>query len=287
MNRPKAATRSAALAAFLLFAAGLLAVGPAEASRTTDARASLAAISATPLAPSSSLELVEPIDVPPRFGFAEDLGLLDPKRGPGGFVVFAAEAAQCELTYARNNPLKYVDPDGKASTPAGWVVELTKAGLRKMQPLFSKRALTAARRREMNVLVNGTRQSAGEIERAAFGGAESAYRHSGHVLEDGVSHGLPHFQTADRWGHTFYGALGVVGLVLSPFDSAEAASVDDTMIPTGAEDPRFTPYVWPDGSRKPAAPEEEEEKEGNPDGQPKNRKVPGDCGPTKPCETGR
>lgn len=190
-------------------------------------------------------------------------------------------------TYARNNPLKYVDPDGKASTPAGWVVELTKAGLRKMQPLFSKRALTAARRREMNVLVNGTRQSAGEIERAAFGGAESAYRHSGHVLEDGVSHGLPHFQTADRWGHTFYGALGVVGLVLSPFDSAEAASVDDTMIPTGAEDPRFTPYVWPDGSRKPAAPEEEEEKEGNPDGQPKNRKVPGDCGPTKPCETGR
>lgn len=113
MNRPKAATRRAALAAFLLFAAGLLAVGPAEASRTTDARASLAAISATPLAPSSSLELVEPIDVPPRFGFAEDLGLLDPKRGPGGFVVFAAEAAQCELTYARNNPLKYVDPDGR------------------------------------------------------------------------------------------------------------------------------------------------------------------------------
>ena len=115
--------RTALAAAFLLFAAALFVAGPAEASRTTDARSSLAAISATTLAPSSlelsspaALELVEPtapIESSPRFGFAEDLALLDPKAGPGGFVVFAAEAAQCELTYARNNPLKYVDPDGK------------------------------------------------------------------------------------------------------------------------------------------------------------------------------
>ena len=51
--------------------------------------------------------------ISPRFGFAEALGLLDPEGGPGGFVVFARETSRCELTYARNNPLKYVDPDGK------------------------------------------------------------------------------------------------------------------------------------------------------------------------------
>ena len=120
--------RTALAAAFLLFAAALFVAGPAEASRTTDARSSLAAISATTLAPSSlelsspaALELVEPtapIESSPRFGFAEDLALLDPKAGPGGFVVFAAEAAQCELTYARNNPLRYVDPDGRTAFEA-------------------------------------------------------------------------------------------------------------------------------------------------------------------------
>ena len=126
MNRPKAATRRAALAAFLLFAAALLVVSPAEASRTTpDARPYLSSASSEALAPSSleltTLELVEPIDPvesSPRFGFGEDLGLLDPEAGPGGFVVFAVEAAQCELTYARNNPLKYVDPDGRKETLA-------------------------------------------------------------------------------------------------------------------------------------------------------------------------
>ena len=128
MNRPKAATRRAALAAFLLFAAALLVVGPAEASRSTDPRSSLASISAATLAPSSlelaslELSLLEPLESSepsPRFGFGEDLSLLDPERGPGGFVVFAAEAAQCELTYARNNPLKYVDPDGREFAYAG------------------------------------------------------------------------------------------------------------------------------------------------------------------------
>ena len=118
MNRPKAATRRAALAAFLLFAAALLVVGPAEASRTTtDARPDLSSASSEALAsPSLELSLLEPIESvesSPRFGFGGDLGLLDPEAGPGGFVVFAAEAAQCELTYARNNPLKYVDPDGR------------------------------------------------------------------------------------------------------------------------------------------------------------------------------
>ncbi len=71
--------------------------------------------------PSPPPELVAPIDPvesSPRFGFGEDLGLLDPEAGPGGFVVFAREPSRCELTYARNNPLKYVDPDGKATVLA-------------------------------------------------------------------------------------------------------------------------------------------------------------------------
>jgi len=109
---------TALVAAFLLFAAALLVVGPAEASRTTtDARPDLSSASSEALAsPSLELSLLEPIESvesSPRFGFGGDLGLLDPEAGPGGFVVFAAEAAQCELTYARNNPLKYVDPDGR------------------------------------------------------------------------------------------------------------------------------------------------------------------------------
>ncbi|MDX9735929.1 MAG: hypothetical protein RBU36_17500, partial [Thermoanaerobaculia bacterium] len=105
MNRPKAATRRAVLAASLLFAAGLFVVGPAEASRTTDARSSLASSSALELA-SLELPMLEPVgpansaSISPRFGFAEALGLLDPEGGPGGFVVFARETSRCELTYA-------------------------------------------------------------------------------------------------------------------------------------------------------------------------------------------
>jgi hypothetical protein len=123
-SRPRAGRP---LIAFLIFAAGLLVVSPVEASRTTtDARPGLSVTSSDALAsPSlelSLLELVEPIESSEpssRFGFGEDLGLLDPEAGPGGFVVFAREPSRCELTYARNNPLKYIDPDGKAAAAPG------------------------------------------------------------------------------------------------------------------------------------------------------------------------
>lgn len=123
MQTSRASTRRAALAAFLLFAAGLLVIGPAEASRTTNAHSSLAPISAPSLASSSSRELaslelspLEPADsasISSRFGFAEELGLLDVEARPCGFMLFGGVGtSRCELTYARNNPLKYVDPDG-------------------------------------------------------------------------------------------------------------------------------------------------------------------------------
>ena len=117
--RPPAAEVGWRLPAFLLFAAALLVVGPAEASRTTtDARSNLAPSSSLELPPLVPVEPIDPVESSRRFGFAEDLGLLDPEAGPGCFVLFAAEAAQCELTYARNNPLKYVDPDGREEMDA-------------------------------------------------------------------------------------------------------------------------------------------------------------------------
>lgn len=122
MTSLRVATRRAVPAAFLLFAAVLFVVGPAEASLTTTDPRTIVAPSRE--LPSTSRELaslellppapVDPAESSPRFSFAEDLGLLDPEAGPGGFVVFAREPNRCELTYARNNPLKYVDPDGRA-----------------------------------------------------------------------------------------------------------------------------------------------------------------------------
>ncbi|HQN10408.1 MAG TPA: hypothetical protein PK569_22820 [Thermoanaerobaculia bacterium] len=119
MPTSRASTRRAALAAFLLFAAALFVVGPAEASRTTDARSSLASLELSLLESVALAESIAPVESSPRFGFTEDLGLLDPERGPGGFVVFAREASRCELTYARNNPVTLVDSTGRLAELAG------------------------------------------------------------------------------------------------------------------------------------------------------------------------
>jgi hypothetical protein len=120
----RASTRRAAPAAFLLFAAVLFVVGPAEASRTKDGRSDLAPTSAEALLPPSlelaSLELSMhgPVE-PSRFGFGEDLGLLDVEERPCGFELFGGVGTRrCALTYARNNPLKYVDPDGREEMEA-------------------------------------------------------------------------------------------------------------------------------------------------------------------------
>ncbi len=112
VNNLQAVTRRAALAAFLLFAAGLFLVRPAEASRTTNARSRLASISAPNLPSSSSRELASlelpslaaldpavPADASPGFSFAEDPSLFDVEARPCGFELFGGVGtSRCELT---------------------------------------------------------------------------------------------------------------------------------------------------------------------------------------------
>ena len=96
---------TAALADFLLFAA-LLGVSRADASLTK--AADVADLSR----PALRLPAVAASE-PSRFCFAEDMDLLAPESTPGRFGLFGLETGRFERTYARNNPLKYVDPDGR------------------------------------------------------------------------------------------------------------------------------------------------------------------------------
>jgi spore maturation protein SpmA len=94
-----------ALAASLLFAA-LLGVTRADASLTKAADVADLSRPALQLPAVASYE-------PSRFGFAEDLALLAPESTPGRLGLFGLETRRFERTYARNNPIKYLDPDGK------------------------------------------------------------------------------------------------------------------------------------------------------------------------------
>lgn len=64
-------------------------------------------------------ELAPSAIAPSRFGFVQSVWLLDVESAPGCFGLFGLETRRCEITYARNNPLKYVDPDGRAIRQAG------------------------------------------------------------------------------------------------------------------------------------------------------------------------
>jgi hypothetical protein len=92
-------------AAFLLFAA-LLGVTRADASLPK--AADVAGLSL----PAPQLPAVAPFE-PSRFGFAEGLALLAPESTPGRFGLFGLETSRFERTYARNNPIRYYDPNGK------------------------------------------------------------------------------------------------------------------------------------------------------------------------------
>ena len=140
MTRPEATTSRAAGAAFFLFAAVLvfgLTLGDTSAEASLPRPANLAAPGvASPDAAAPEMEasravtrdllddvaLNHALDAPPRLGFASSLELLAPEKKPPGFGLFScAETRRCERTYARNNPLKYVDPDGNAARDASKV----------------------------------------------------------------------------------------------------------------------------------------------------------------------
>ena len=135
MNRPQATTSRAARAAFFLFAAALVLglafdATRAEASlpRSADAAALDAAATPPPTSRAVTRELViddaleRAPDHAPRLGFAEDLCLLELDHARAGFAIFGRETRRCERTYARNNPLKYVDPDGRSATVVGGLI---------------------------------------------------------------------------------------------------------------------------------------------------------------------
>jgi hypothetical protein len=106
------------LVAFLLFAAVLFA---------PRGDASIPSASAPQLehqlAPPS-----EPI-VPSRFGLGEDVSVFDASRAQLELGLCGLETCRCEITYARNNPLKYVDPDGQAAAIAIDVPKITPRGV--------------------------------------------------------------------------------------------------------------------------------------------------------------
>ncbi len=127
MNSSAGRIRRAALAAFLLFAAVLLLVAPAEASVPRNAGIdqldadALASLEQPPLASVVLTEPCGPVESSPRFGLGEDLSVFDTTNAPGSLGLCGLETRRCAITYARNNPLKYVDPDGrevKYATPA-------------------------------------------------------------------------------------------------------------------------------------------------------------------------
>ncbi len=116
MNPTAARTRRAALAAFFSFAAAL-GLGATRAEASLPRSADAVSEASTPL----PLELPKPAppSFDPRLGFASSLELLAPEAEVPRFRLFDdAGERRCEITYARNNPLKYVDPDGRAEYPA-------------------------------------------------------------------------------------------------------------------------------------------------------------------------
>ena len=126
--------------------------------------------------------------------------------------------------YGANNPFKFVDPDGRAGKVA-WLVKLVGDGMKKIRRIDMSEA-TKARRAGENVVAD-RKQLAKQIETAANGRADQL-KHDGHVLSDG-SKGMPHYQTDDAMGHSFWGklsssGLAVIGAVAEILDPASYGS---------------------------------------------------------------
>lgn len=125
-------------------------------------------------------------------------------------------------TYVGADPVNMTDPDGKVRK-FGFIVELLESSHRKMRALADKAQAVEARRRGESVRVNGGRQKAREVERAAASNPNHVYRDERHPLKDG-SLGMPHYQTKKKEGHTFYevgaAVLGIAATALDIFDQA-------------------------------------------------------------------
>lgn len=131
--------------------------------------------------------------------------------------------------YVGNSMENWRDPDGLS--PVGWIVTLTRAGMKRVKPLYSKAEAVMSRMAGENVEA-ASRQSAKEIERAVADG-NSLLRHKGHDLPNGGT-GRPHFQTEGKWGHTFWTGVGLVVSLLDPFDSiAGELATDEELMAEG------------------------------------------------------
>ena len=113
MSRLQAVTRRAAWAVFLLFAAVLLVVAPAEASLPRSAGVTQVDAVALASLERPALGLASPALEPSGFSLGEDLGVLDTAGAPGSLGLCGLETRRCALAYARNNPINRIDPDGR------------------------------------------------------------------------------------------------------------------------------------------------------------------------------
>jgi RHS repeat-associated protein len=130
-------------------------------------------------------------------------------------------------SYVNNDPLNLIDPSGLS--PVGWIVKLGDKCMKKVKALFSDEEMRQARKQGENVLVNGTRQKAHQVENGASNGS-TIVKHSGHDFGGGAR-GRPHFQTPGRSGHTFWsGAAAAIGSLIDPFDASATAGREDDMI---------------------------------------------------------
>jgi uncharacterized protein RhaS with RHS repeats len=130
-------------------------------------------------------------------------------------------------SYVDNDPLNLIDPSGLS--PVGWIVKLGDKCMKKVKALFSDEEMRQVRKQGENVLVNGTRQKAHQIENGASNGS-TIVKHSGHDLGGGAQ-GRPHYQTPGRSGHTFWsGAIATIGSLFDPFDASATAGPEYDMI---------------------------------------------------------
>ena len=136
MNRLQAVTRRAAWTAFLPFAAVLLLVAPAEASVPRSAGVDQVDAVALASLERPALGLASPTLEPSGFSLGEDLSVFDTTNAQGALGLCGLETSRCALTYARNNPVNVIDPDGRLANPIQWIGQQVSALHQAIDELF-------------------------------------------------------------------------------------------------------------------------------------------------------